>query len=219
MNVQYVVAAGDPETQNLPPEATTASVIAADGGADLALALGLRVDLVIGDLDSITQRAKSLLQSRDKPFVRLDPDKDLTDLEAALELAVGRLDAQLSGDPKRIVVIGGHGGRLDHLAGNLAAFDSVPGDISLEAWMGTDVLFVVRSRLDVALNLGSTVSILARTDSIVTTQNLLWPLNSYLLRPDSTLGLSNRSTGQSVSIEVESGLCHVIVPNSKDAMK
>src|SRR4051794_15769361 len=82
-------------------------VIAADSGLDHALALGVRVDVVIGDLDSVD--AKGLEQAR-TDGTRVEPhpaDKDQTDLELAMGLAS-------SSGADRLIVVGGHGGRVDH---------------------------------------------------------------------------------------------------------
>src|SRR5262245_40434058 len=87
-------------------------VVAADSGVGHALALGLAVDLVIGDFDSAepahVERAIALGARVD----RHPADKDATDLELALD-AARELGAT------EITVLGVGGGRLDHLLANL----------------------------------------------------------------------------------------------------
>ena len=89
-----------------------AAVIAADGGVDLAHALGLHVDVVVGDLDSASPAGLARAEAAGARIVRHPAEKDATDLELALDEAVAL-------DPRRIVVVGGAGGRLDHLLGGL----------------------------------------------------------------------------------------------------
>ena len=92
-----VVAGGDPISVDVIgdlPEGTF--VVAADSGLDHAIAIGLDVDLIIGDLDSVA--ASSLATSRGIPIEQYPTHKDQTDLELALNAAL-RLEAD------RVIVI------------------------------------------------------------------------------------------------------------------
>ncbi len=75
-------------------------LIAADSGAELALALGLMPDAVIGDMDSISPGTLSLLEHRGVPIIRHPRDKDRTDLELALDHTASLLGAR-SGEISR----------------------------------------------------------------------------------------------------------------------
>ena len=88
------------------------AVLAADSGVDHAV--GPRPDrphsgggLRLGDRG----RAAGVVDGGGTVAARHPAAKDATDLELALETAC-------SFDPERIVVLGGHGGRLDHLLAN-----------------------------------------------------------------------------------------------------
>ena len=88
-------------------------VIAADGGARHAATLGLHLDRWIGDADSIDLADLASLEAAGVPIERLARDKDASDTELALRLA---LDAA----PDAVTVIGAFGGpRLDHAMANL----------------------------------------------------------------------------------------------------
>ena len=69
----------------------------------------------IGDLDSVS--AAGLAKSRGIPIEQYPDQQGPHRPRAALEAAT-RLDAD------RIVVVGGHGGRVDHFLGNVAAIAS-----------------------------------------------------------------------------------------------
>ena len=86
-------------------------VIAADSGYKNAKALGERVDLFVGDMDSYDGEIESKTE-----IVRLKPEKDVTDTQAAFELAVER-------GAREIHIIGGLDGRLDHTLSNLAILE------------------------------------------------------------------------------------------------
>ena len=62
-------------------------MIAADGGLDQALALGLRVDLAVGDFDSASAAALAAASGDGTRIERHPAAKDATDLELALDAA------------------------------------------------------------------------------------------------------------------------------------
>src|SRR3954468_10007186 len=101
-----VVCAGGPARAALPDVPDDALVIAADAGILEAERLGLHVGLLIGDPASAPPDAVA----RAVRVERHPVDKDASDLELAVAAAV-------AADARRIVVVGGAGGRLGHLLG------------------------------------------------------------------------------------------------------
>ena len=85
-------------------------VICADGGTHHALALGLRPNLIIGDLDSVTDAE---LQKANAKIVKYPRHKNETDLELALNHA-------LEQQPTSILIIAALGNRLDQTLGNIS---------------------------------------------------------------------------------------------------
>src|ERR1700730_8026779 len=96
-----VVLCGGPGSLDVADLPAGATVIAADGGAELAWMLGLSVDLVVGDMDSISAETLAGIERVERHAV----EKDATDLELALVAA-------LRFEPERVLVLGGGGGRL-----------------------------------------------------------------------------------------------------------
>ena len=85
-----VIVAGGHPLGGLHPELPAgAFVIAADGGVDRALALGLHVDLAVGDFDSVTPAGLAAVRAAGARVERHPPTKDATDLELALDAALG----------------------------------------------------------------------------------------------------------------------------------
>lgn len=82
--------------------------IAADSGYNNAARLGEKTDIFIGDMDS--SGAVSLPQSTE--VITLNPEKDLTDTQAAVELAIER-------GCRDLIIVGGIGTRLDHTVSNM----------------------------------------------------------------------------------------------------
>lgn len=84
-----------------------ALVIAADGGFDHARALGLDVNLAIGDFDSIDAPVPP-----ETTAIRLPPQKDDSDTLAALKIGWSR-------GAREFHVFGALGGRIDHTIANI----------------------------------------------------------------------------------------------------
>ena len=89
------------------------TLMAADRGLDFFRETGLTPDLADGDFDSVSSEGKTYLESlTDTEIVQLQPEKDDTDTQSALNLAIQR-------GARSILILGATGGRLDHFLGNL----------------------------------------------------------------------------------------------------
>ena len=179
-------------------------LVAADSGADAALSLGLRVDVIVGDFDSASPQAlASAGRQRRYPV-----DKDATDLELALREARD-LGAE------RITLIGGGGGRLDHLLANATVLGSDDlADIEVDALMGEARLWVVRRQQEITGRAGQLVSLLPLGGSArgVHTAGLRWVLRGEMLLAGSARGVSNEMTGSRAKVSLSSGVLLVIQP-------
>jgi thiamine pyrophosphokinase len=199
-----VVCAGGPARAVLPAISEEALVIAADAGILEAERLGLRVDLLVGDLDSAP--ADAIARA---PRVERHPvDKDASDLELAMEAAV-------AGGARRIVVIGGDGGRLDHLLGNALLLGSDRwAAVEIDAVLGDARITVVRDDRSIDGEIGELVSLYAVGGPArgVTTAGLRWALNEGELPPGSSLGLSNEFVAPRATVRVGEGVVLAIRP-------
>jgi thiamine pyrophosphokinase len=206
-----VVTGGDPvDPAHLPPGLADATVIAADSGIDRALALGLRVAHAVGDFDSVTAAALDAVTERGATVDRHPIAKDATDLALALDAAVAL-------GPARVVVIGGHGGRLDHLLANaLLLADPAYDAVSIVAQMGPARVTVVRDRAELDGPVGDLVSLLpAHGVAIgVTTTGLLYPLADEDLPAGSTRGVSNELTATAATVTVRAGVLLAVQPGT-----
>ena len=178
-------------------------VVAADGGVQHALRLGRPVDVLVGDLDSIAPGELVQVRAAGTAIIAHPVDKDATDLELALDLVLDR-----DGGPD-VTVIGGHGGRPDHLLGNALLFAAERyRELRLRAvWDGAH-LHVVRDSMGLAGSPGDLVSLLAVHGPAdgVTTTGLRFALTDARLEPGSSLGMSNRLTAPTATVEVRTGV-------------
>jgi thiamine pyrophosphokinase len=192
----------------LEPDAIT---IAADSGIDLAFALGRRVDVAVGDFDSVTTAGLERAMDEGAEIVRHPAAKDATDLELTLDVAVRR-------GARRLVVMGGHGGRLDHLLANVALL-SGPSLASCEvtAHLGPALLTVVRGPGERSLQgeVGELVTLIPQHGDAagVTTTGLAYPLRDEALASGTSRGVSNLFTTASATVRLTAGVLAVIQPD------
>ena len=204
-----VVTGGDPvDEAHLPVLPPGTRVIAADSGVEHAHALGLAIDVAIGDFDSVSPEGLARAAAEGAEVHRHPTAKDATDLELAL-------DAALALRPARIHVLGGHGGRLDHLLANalvLAAPAYVTTDIT--AQMGPAHVTVVRSASSLTGPMGDLVSLVPVHGVAVgvRTTGLLYPLVGEDLHPGSTRGISNELVAEHATVTIARGVLLAIQP-------
>jgi thiamine pyrophosphokinase len=190
-----------------------AFVIAADSGLDHATALGRHVDLVVGDLDSVDVAALADAR-REGSDVEAHPSaKDQTDLELALDAALAR-------GFRRVTVVGGHGGRLDHFLANLTLLASPRyTGAQLDAWVGDAGVVVVRGEAELAAWPGARLTLIPLGGAArgIRTEGLRYPLADEDLEAGTTRGVSNEFTAARARIAVRAGTLVAVLPDALGA--
>lgn len=205
-----VVAGGDaPVADDLAGEPSWEWVVAADSGLDHARALGLDVDLVVGDLDSVAPGTLAAARSAGTEVRAHPSDKDETDLELALDAAAG-LGAS------SMLVIGIAGGRADHALANLLLLASPAyAALDVDARSSAGRVVVVRSRpRSFHGEPGDLLTLLpvhgpARR---VRAEGLRWRLEDATLDAASTRGVSNEFAAEWAWVVVGDGVVLAIQP-------
>jgi thiamine pyrophosphokinase len=200
-----VVASGEGPALTLPPATT---VVAADGGLLRARALGLGVDVVVGDLDSATPEALAAAEAEGARIVRHPQAKDATDLELALDEAVA-LGA------RRVLVVASAGGRLDHLLGSVLLLAAERyAALELDALVGDALVHVVRGERTLRGAPGELLTLvpLGGAADGVTTAGLEYPLRGETLAPGTTRGVSNVFLDTEARVTLERGVLLAIRP-------
>ena len=113
-------------------------------------------------------------------------------------------------------VVGGAGGRLDHLLANLTLLASPRfAGARVDAWCGPARVVVVRDVAEVEGTPGSTVTLLALGGLAqgVRTEGLRYPLVGEELEAGTTRGVSNEFVDASARVSVQSGVVLAIQPD------
>ncbi len=177
-------------------------ILAADGGARHALALGVIPSAIIGDLDSLSEAEIRVFTDMGVHILRFPPAKDETDLELALAHAI-------KAGYCPIIIVAALGGRLDQALGNLALLadpESIRGEVRVDD--GLTEAFFVTNQATVLGKSGDTLSLLpwGMPAEGVSTQDLVYPLHDETLLPYRTRGISNLMLAASAKISLKKGL-------------
>jgi len=182
-------------------------VVAADGGARHAAALGLNVDRVVGDFDSLPAEARDELARRGAALLPSPAGKDETDLELAL------LDAFQAG-VKQAVVLAAAGGRLDMTLANvgLLLHPALRG-MTIQLWIGLETAYLLLPPGgDILGVVGDRVSLIPLGGEArgITTHGLAFALAAETLTVGPARGVSNRVATPHPQVELASGALLVV---------
>jgi thiamine pyrophosphokinase len=183
-------------------------IVAADSGVDRARAVGLEVDVAIGDFDSVTAAGLVSVERSGARLVRHPMSKNETDLELAMLEAIAF-------EPEHIVVVAIDGGRIDHFLANVALLsDRRFAAVRIDAVMAAGELTVVHDERTITGRVGEVLSLLPVGGDAhgVRTRGLVYPLRGERLTVGSPRGVSNLFASASAAISVESGTVLAIRP-------
>lgn len=177
-------------------------ILCADGGTRHAISLGLVPNVVIGDLDSVTEEERRNMKELGVEMIQHPADKNETDLELAIDHA-------LALKPDQILILAALGGRMDQTLANITLLsDPRLSTFDIRLADGLEEIFFCRDQAKVEGRSGDIVSLIPWQGDVtgVFTENLRWHLHHETLYPDKTRGISNEMTADVATISIKSGL-------------
>jgi thiamine pyrophosphokinase len=175
-------------------------VACANGGTKHALRLGIRPDVVIGDLDSLSATMRRHLKHAK---IVESADQNKTDLEKAI-LFLLRQKA------KHITVVGATGKRIDQTLANIALLVKYRRSTRLTFVDPTGEIEIVQSRTEFRAKVGTTVSLIPTSRPVrVTTKGLRFALKNEMLEFGSR-GVSNEVIAPTVDVRVRGGTLFLV---------
>ena len=215
-------------------------MIAADSGLDYCLQSGHFPDMIVGDFDSLQHQdllkaaepadenvfsAASgehdevheqmlTISNRKIRMIRHRPEKDATDTELAVTLAIAQ-------GTDEVVLLGATGTRLDHVWGNISLLCRLR-EMHIRGWMidannRISMPFEKEIRLKKNEQFGKYVSILPYGGPVtgLTLTGFHYPLTDYTLKPgQESLCVSNEIESETAQIRYQSGI--PVVVESRD---
>lgn len=219
----YVIVAGGPIAdqasaliKSLSENSEDSVIIACDSGADYLAKFNIIPDMVVGDMDSITNEGLEFLK-KNNIFVEKYPiEKDWTDSEIAL----GKTDKD------DVILVCPVSGRIDHVIANLQLVLKLKADgkdIAVTDGITCCYPLVGKDKVDVDITPYSgnaAISLIPWNFSEpvtgVTTKGLYYALKDADLNAGSTFSFSNkpRKNAEKVSVSIKSGMLLVVVTNA-----
>lgn len=167
-------------------------IICADGGYNHAKAMGIAVNLLVGDFDSIDDLPNNIEQ------IRYPVRKDVTDSHIALQRA-----REMGSE--EIILLGFTGDRLDHTINNIMLLLEYREAVIID---DNNEIRILKDTVKLKGKKGQTVSIIPISSDLlnVTTKGLEYPLNSETLYLSDSRGISNVMTDNECEISIQGGL-------------
>ena len=182
-------------------------VIAADSGLLNAKTLGVTPSILLGDFDSLGEPD----ENAEVEIVRLPVEKDVTDTQAAVDLALEK-------GAREIVIIGGLSGRIDHSLSVLAILERLDAmHVHALATNGQNrARFLRNNSTLIARSKYRYLSLIAADPTVkgVSLEGCKYPLKKARLSRTHQYAISNELTGNCALIDVRRGGVWVI--ESKD---
>lgn len=183
--------------------------IAVDSGIEFFKTCGYLPDVIIGDFDSAREETLKFFEEKEKmDIIRLIPEKDDTDTEAAVRRAIER-------GADEIHILGATGNRIDHMLGNIELLG-----IGLQKQVQ---MFIADANnrirmIDHGIKLqrteqyGKYVSLIPFTNEVtgLTLTGMKYPLCNYTMKCFNSLGVSNEIQEETAEIAFDDGILLVI---------
>ena len=181
------------------------NIFCADGGLKYALSVGVVPLEIWGDLDSVD---KSLVEKAEKMgsrVIEFDSRKDFTDGE----LIISEMEKR---GFEKIVVLGGLGGRTDHLLTNLNLLFKFKNVVFLSE---KEKIFKVEKKMTIENEEGKTISFIPMSDIVeeITLTGFEYPLNKYTVKRGESICISNIVRKSCAVIEFKEGKLLGIIEN------
>ena len=173
-------------------------LVAADGGADRALAADLMPQAVIGDMDSLSDQARARI---DSACIHEIAEQSSTDFDKALRSVAA----------PGVIAVGFTGARLDH---ELAAYHTLIARRSLPCILlgSQDIVFAAPRELSIDLEPGARVSLFPLAPVTGRSEGLRWPIAGLPVSPAEKIGTSNIAECSTVVLGFDAPGMLVILP-------
>lgn len=185
-------------------------ILSADGGTNHCLQASLIPDLVVGDLDSISEESIQIIKKNGIPIEKFPVKKDKTDSELASDYVIDK-------GFKDITIMGAIGNRMDHTLANILLLTKLTEKgIKGRIIDGNNTIYLVEDELTLENQAGFYVSVIPITNSgiLISLKGFEYELENTEIKFGSTLGISNRIVKNKGIVKVHKGRGLVIV--SKD---
>ena len=186
--------------------------IAADSGLVMADKLGLTVDLLLGDYDSVDKKMFEKYNGNTKT-ITYPCEKDYTDTHLALKKAIEKIkklqDTSKDGTEDEIAIIGATGTRYDHAFTNIFVLDeSLEAGIRCAIYDKNNKIYLADKSFEIRKDkqFGDYLSFAPMTpEAGLSLSGVKYPLDRYTLRQGESICQSNEITEIIAKVEIFTG--------------
>lgn len=174
-------------------------IVVLDGALNKVLKAGIHFDVVIGDLDSLSEADTAVVNDMRIPIIH-KPDQEKTDLQKGIEYLIEK-------GHRAVNIIWATGMRADHTFNNICSIGKYKDQINASILDDHSRIFVLPNQFRKKYNPGEVLSLLplGKVDGIVT-HGLMYPLKDESLSIEGRSGSSNEVIGDGwVEISYKSG--------------
>lgn len=193
-------------------------VFAVDKGLEYTDSLGLIPDYLLGDFDTVQSELLLSYEKKKRDGVidtiieRYSPQKDATDTELALNIAIEQ-------GAKQITILAGTGSRIDHVFGNVGLLlQAVTKQVMVCLVDETNCIRMLDAKynpnciIERKRQHGKYISLIPLTAKVegVTVTGALYPLANETIVQGSSLSISNQIVDDKMEIQITTGKALVI---------
>ncbi|MGM0501500.1 MAG: thiamine diphosphokinase [Bacillota bacterium] len=178
----------------------------ADGGAKYTYQLDLIPQLIVGDLDSISDKVTEFYKDNNVEFEKYPVEKDKSDTEILLE-------SLLAKEYDEIILFAALGKRFDHTLANLYLLEKVFNQKTTVKIITPEIkIEVIKDKKMIKEQQGEIISLFSLSDKVegINLTGFKYELENGTLERGSSLGLSNIIKEQRAEIKIKSGTLLVI---------
>lgn len=176
-------------------------IICADGGYNLICEAGIKPDVIIGDMDSVSGKLPTDVKIYTYPC-----KKDKTDLHICVDFALQHKCDQ-------IILLGVMGGRISHSMGSLMMLEYIHKNHAAGMILTASTrVFLVSDKISVKRDNFKYLSLIPLTETAegVSISGVKYPLENAVLKREKNLGISNEFDSDTAEISVKKGLLTVV---------
>lgn len=176
-------------------------IICADGGYNLICEAGIKPDVIIGDMDSVSGKLPTDVKIYTYPC-----KKDKTDLHICVDFALQHKCDQ-------IILLGVMGGRISHSMGSLMMLEYIHKNHAAGMILTASTrVFLVSDKISVKRDNFKYLSLIPLTETAegVSISGVKYPLENAVLKRENNLGISNEFDSDTAEISVKKGLLTVV---------
>ena len=189
------------------------NIIAGDRGLEALYQLKIVPNHIVGDFDSVSPEILEFYKNQSQIiFHTYHPEKDNTDTDIALKLAIGLKSSE-------ITIMGALGRRMDHAIANIHILkDALETNIPCQILDEHNRIYLINKEITLEKNrvYGKYISLIPLTSEVkdLTLTGFKYPLNNYDLPIGTSLGVSNEIVENIAQKKKKKGI--LIVIESKD---